>query len=363
MAVTIYRSTDAGAPALPAAGNYLGANFYISLLKACLVTGYGSKAGAGWSTIYDDTTTGKRRAAFSNGNGVLELITWGNTSVGMCMWDSITTAGSGRLYDDSFATVMSAGLNGWKSHLAPAPGVNTDQMMGINLNQINSSYAAGIAWTVYADDKSAWILFHYPAGHASAAAANAITTNSAQHPQIFIGALKSPDLDRDQSGNFFVFYTARSASSTNGAPGTGFDVITYAWGLRTPFNTLPTVGNSSQFSFISWTNSTGNYGANPYSSVRLLPPMIVTYIGADVLKAAAQTTANGHYSLATLPGIAQFNEAGNGTLQGFWVFCNTLRSASWNQETYTLSGVDWMPLKLQAALPNLAITDDVSWWS
>lgn len=89
MAVTIYRSTDAGAPALPANVAYNSAKFYMDVIKACLVTGYGSKAGAGWTIDYEDTTAGKHRLAVSNGNGIAEFITWGSYSVAMLVWDSI----------------------------------------------------------------------------------------------------------------------------------------------------------------------------------------------------------------------------------------------------------------------------------
>ena len=45
MAINVYYSTDAGAPALSNAASAL-----INVLKACLCDGYGSKAAAGWST-------------------------------------------------------------------------------------------------------------------------------------------------------------------------------------------------------------------------------------------------------------------------------------------------------------------------
>ena len=47
MPVTLYRSTDDDAPALTKSNLSL-------ILKACLVTGYGSKPGAGWTMPYED---------------------------------------------------------------------------------------------------------------------------------------------------------------------------------------------------------------------------------------------------------------------------------------------------------------------
>ena len=53
MPVTLYRSTDDDAPALTKSNLSL-------ILKACLVTGYGSKPGAGWTMPYEDAAAGKR---------------------------------------------------------------------------------------------------------------------------------------------------------------------------------------------------------------------------------------------------------------------------------------------------------------
>ena len=53
MPVTLYRSTDDDAPALTQSNLSL-------ILKACLVTGYGSKPGAGWTMPYEDAAASKR---------------------------------------------------------------------------------------------------------------------------------------------------------------------------------------------------------------------------------------------------------------------------------------------------------------
>lgn len=49
MTVRVYRSTDVGAPSLGGAGSL------INVLDACLVTGYGSQAPAGWTKEYSGT--------------------------------------------------------------------------------------------------------------------------------------------------------------------------------------------------------------------------------------------------------------------------------------------------------------------
>ena len=53
MPTTLYRSTDDDAPALTKANLSL-------ILKACLVTGYGNKPGAGWTMPHEDAAASKR---------------------------------------------------------------------------------------------------------------------------------------------------------------------------------------------------------------------------------------------------------------------------------------------------------------
>ena len=57
MAVTVYRSSDSGAPALSGQTGKM-----LDVLYACLVTGYGSKSGAGWTRAYNGTNKSVFRA-------------------------------------------------------------------------------------------------------------------------------------------------------------------------------------------------------------------------------------------------------------------------------------------------------------
>lgn len=63
--VTLYSSTDSGAPVLSGTPGSL-----ISVLNACLVSGYGSKSGAGWSLLGQGTSTSNPNTAmFKMGSG------------------------------------------------------------------------------------------------------------------------------------------------------------------------------------------------------------------------------------------------------------------------------------------------------
>jgi len=74
--ITLYQSTDASAPALSNTAGSL-----IAVLRACLVTGYGAKAAAGWTEAY----TGTNKVAFRMATGV------GKNGVYLQIADSSTT--------------------------------------------------------------------------------------------------------------------------------------------------------------------------------------------------------------------------------------------------------------------------------
>lgn len=69
----IYKSSDAGAPLLTTGQAY-------TVLKQCLVTGYGAKAGAGWTLAFDDSVN--KKAVFKNVHGdcALRVDSGANTS-------------------------------------------------------------------------------------------------------------------------------------------------------------------------------------------------------------------------------------------------------------------------------------------
>ena len=58
-APTVYKWDDPGAPVLDSSNNSTRAQQVLDLIKACLVDGYGAKAGAGW-TAFDDRVSNSR---------------------------------------------------------------------------------------------------------------------------------------------------------------------------------------------------------------------------------------------------------------------------------------------------------------
>ena len=100
MALTIYRSTDSGAPSLTYA-----AGSFIAMLDACLRTGYGSKAGAGWTKPF----TGANIAVFRQGAG-------GNGRY-IRVWNA-------RTGDDPATYCMTANVRGYEDMTAVSTGTN-----------------------------------------------------------------------------------------------------------------------------------------------------------------------------------------------------------------------------------------------
>lgn len=100
MSLTIYRSTDSGAPSLTYA-----AGSFIAMLDACLRTGYGSKAGAGWTKPY----TGANIAVFRQGAG-------GNNRY-IRVWNA-------RTGDDPATYCMTANVRGYEAMTAVSTGTN-----------------------------------------------------------------------------------------------------------------------------------------------------------------------------------------------------------------------------------------------
>lgn len=363
MPVTIYRSTDAGAPTYPASSlNGAGASAVMDIFKACLVDGFGSKPGAGWTIDYEDTTAQKRRIAFSNGNGVFEMVTWGTYGLGFFIWDSITTPGAGAIYTDPWASVVSEGVNGWRGEREAADSAESNNMAACYASSYTSSNQNNYAWTVFADDKSAWILFHYGEGTTYTEITDSINgAKGPYHLQLFLGALKSPDLGRSDAGNFFMGYGGNSAPTSASPTGGSNSNMSYFWGLRTPMGTLPSTGAGSDFEIDGY--SPGLYMRNPVSSMRPLLPAMVCYDGADVPNPTGLTSTYRKYTFAAFPGICQLGEAPSST--HFWNEYNKNRQGDtdFNLEEAVIGGYTWMPWSLGAFdLYECGITDHADWW-
>lgn len=136
MTVRIYKSTDSGAPTLTGQASSL-----ISLLSACLVDGYGSKAAAGWTKPY----TGTNLAAFRN-------TTSGGSGMYLRVDDSGTGTGSTReALVRGYATMSD--VNTGTVETPTAAQVSTS----IVWRKSNTTDSTARSWVIIADARTAYI--------------------------------------------------------------------------------------------------------------------------------------------------------------------------------------------------------------
>lgn len=149
MTVRVYRSSDANAPALR--GNTPGD--LINLLDKCLVTGYGTKAAAGWTKPF----TGTNVAAFRQGAG--------SNGMYLRVDDTSTVTGNRKATVRAYETMsdVNTGLPQSFPTEAQEPGGATWWT-----KQSSSTAANPRAWIVWADERMFYIYINtYPEQTAS----------------------------------------------------------------------------------------------------------------------------------------------------------------------------------------------------
>ena len=162
MPYTIYRWDDPGAP--PPLNGQSNANTLINVLDACLVTGYGNKAPAGWSKPF----TAANQAAFRQGAG----------SHGFYMHLDASPLWHDKVRGYESMTAIDAGTN-------PFPTVA--QRSDFIAARSSSSDASGHAWLVAADARRFFLWMNY---HGSLAQGLA---SIMYQPAFFFGDLESPN--------------------------------------------------------------------------------------------------------------------------------------------------------------------------
>lgn len=132
MAVTLYASTDASAPTLTGQADSLN-----NVLKACLVDGYGSKAAAGWTSPYYDSSSKTR-----------VFLTAGSPSAYLQVQDNGPTAGGmreARIFGYETMSAYNVGTG-----LFPTA---VQRANGFCVRKSASADATARAWWLLADDK------------------------------------------------------------------------------------------------------------------------------------------------------------------------------------------------------------------
>jgi hypothetical protein len=131
MTVRIYKHTDAGAPSLTTA-----AGSFISLLNACLVTGYGSQIPAGWTMPFTGTNT----AVFKQPN----------TSNGMYFKVDDVASVNVRVYGYESMDSLTVGYGRFPT--------NIQQLDGLYIHKASGS--TPVHWFLLANDKTLYLTIY-----------------------------------------------------------------------------------------------------------------------------------------------------------------------------------------------------------
>lgn len=137
MPIRYYSFEDAGAPQLPNVSTQRTYDSLCTVLKACLVTGYGSKPGAGW-TIGHEHADG---ISFGNGRGFLNLVAEGTQRVSIYIMETITNG----------SAALAQGYNRRSGEWYEGQATGSRQILYLPGLQ---GTTASKAWAVVADEKS-----------------------------------------------------------------------------------------------------------------------------------------------------------------------------------------------------------------
>jgi len=161
MAVTEYKWTDAGAPQIT---NTPGA--LITVLNACLVNGYGSKAAAGFALVYTGTNKAAFRASAGTERCYLRVVDDNTTIAKLQLFDTMSDVDTGTGQVPS--TGIYFGGSGYSNYFVflKAHNTLTQTIPGTN----------PIPWSVYSDGKFVLCRFQF-----------AIDNGSTGTPDAFIG--------------------------------------------------------------------------------------------------------------------------------------------------------------------------------
>lgn len=136
MSVKVYKSTDASAPALSGTVGSMTA-----VLAACLVTGYGTQTGAGWSSAF----TGTNQTVFRPGSGVRHFFHVDDNAP-----DATAAAKEAQIAGSETATAWRTGTN-----FFPTAAQETES--GLVIRKSATADATARPWLVIADDRTAYV--------------------------------------------------------------------------------------------------------------------------------------------------------------------------------------------------------------
>lgn len=216
MAASVFSSTDVSAPILNGAVGSI-----VALLDACLVNGYGTKSGAGWSKVY----TGTNKAAYKTGRNA-----WST-----CLYVDNSTTLLARV--TGYATMSNLGVGTFPFPYGPvAVSGNIPQCIPSGNDTISAS-----PWTLIADNLTFYLFVSW-----------GFATSGALAAPVAFGFGEYYSYTQNNTNNFFISGPAVTSISTPKSPlacinglggGSPVDVVALDWisqpyskqGQPTPF--------------------------------------------------------------------------------------------------------------------------------
>ncbi|AUR84403.1 hypothetical protein NVP1055O_27 [Vibrio phage 1.055.O._10N.286.55.E9] len=181
--VTVFRSTDDGAPQLDATPISM-----FNVIKACLIDGYGGKSPLGWSILFEDLTRG------------------------MVVLENATNSGVVRFSCENDAPDVT---NGDTIIQVAKSASDVDTLIGTLplLNRASSS--SGIWWEIIGTDRGCHIIRHYSAHD------DMYTSTSSAHWHVFIGDI---DCYNANDAGRFTMVTGALVGNDNSSTSSSYSI-------------------------------------------------------------------------------------------------------------------------------------------
>lgn len=267
---TVYKWTDADAPMPETYGSssHYGQKYFLEILKACLVDGYGTKPAAGWTLEHWDETEDAYRAGFGNGNGIIECIS--NSSYGMffALHESVTTWGVGNTDGTggegaAYESCWSEGVNSQCDYSAEYTRDNANSISSAYVryySQVTGALTDSFGWMVIATDKTFIIfLISNPDSYQTSTAIGTAGTPTTIYDSITAGAFNLAGWDRDAIGNFYLICSDETYRSGTRSTSDRDGYWDYVVGLKNPFGADKVASDEIEVGFDSISGNSLNY--------------------------------------------------------------------------------------------------------
>lgn len=269
---TVYRSDDGSAPTINGTAGALEAALY-----AILVTGYGSKSGAGWTRDYSGTSKG----VYRQGAGLQYYLRIDDTDARLARVRGYQTIGD-----------VDAGTN---TNPFPSDGQISG---GLYFRKSTTADSTARPWICWATSKSFYMVIF---GSMSSLSFADGTGGTGADAHFGFGELESATVSGDINKAFICASSDTSATSTT-ASTTRQCLISYATAVQTTLYLNGSYNQASSSSTNCYKRATSIYSGQANSGTGTAPPYPDPLYGALMLSKFAVVEPSGIYR-GNLPGI------------------------------------------------------------